>query len=81
MKCKDKEIQNSFLKLTTCLILLFLCHMFSLPWKYWPKKAGKYSSLLNVLSFSLINVKMNSFSYKLIAMFALYADCLECSNI
>ena len=29
VKCKEKEIQNSFLKLTTCLFLLFVCLMFS----------------------------------------------------
>ena len=29
VKCKQKEIQNSLLKLTTCLFLLFVCLMFS----------------------------------------------------
>ena len=29
VKCKEKEIQNSFLKLTTCLFLLFVCLTFS----------------------------------------------------
>ena len=30
---KQKEIQNRFRKLTICLFLLFLCLVFSLPWK------------------------------------------------
>ena len=50
VKCKEKKIQNSFPKLTICLYLLFLCLMFSLPWKYWPKLGGKYGSFLNVVS-------------------------------
>ena len=28
----------------------FLCLIFSLPWKYWPKLGGKYGSFLNVVS-------------------------------
>ena len=28
VKCKQKEIQNSFLKLKTCLFLLFVCLLF-----------------------------------------------------
>ena len=50
VKCKEKEIQNSFLKLTICLFFLFLCLMFSLPWKYWSKLGCKYGSFLNVVS-------------------------------
>ena len=29
VKCKEKELQRTFLKVTTCLLLLFLCLLFS----------------------------------------------------
>ena len=33
------------------------------------------------VTFSLLNVKMNSSSCKLLGMFPLHAECLKCSNI
>ena len=47
---KEKEIENSFLKLTICLFLLFLCFIFSLSWKFWPQLDSKYASFLNIIS-------------------------------
>ena len=53
MKYKEKQIQNTFLKLTISLFLLFFCLTLSLPWKYWPNLGCKYSPLLNVFSIRL----------------------------
>ena len=83
MKCKEKQIQNRFLKLRISLFLLFFCLTLSLPWKYWPNLVCKYWPLLNVFfykTFSLLHVRMNPSSYKLLGMFALYAGCWQCSN-
>ena len=79
-RCKEKEIQNGFLKLTICLFLLFFCLMFSLLWKYWPKLGCKYSSFSDVVSVCLplynylLHVKMNPSSYGPLGMFASYAE-------
>ena len=47
---KENEIENSFVKLTICLFLLFLCFIFALSWKFWPQLDSKYASFSNIIS-------------------------------
>ena len=65
MESKEKEIQNSVLKLTICLFLFFLCLMFSLLWKYLLQLVGKYASFFFCfcVTFSLATGSLQGLHY------------------